>query len=240
MSATETLMELVNDCGPAAMPAEAKDAAAAQVFAAGLAKAGFVSAAKTVSVKARSKVQLAAIAYHKYPVITPAKIKEFLERKAEAYNRGRSSVAKYAARLAEEYGIVGLGQGEARRRDIADAFMDNVALNSTNTWWSSSAPMQVPSGDPFVALTLDASSSDPGTIGRFVWNEVYVEGYKGIPPADVVRALEEQKGREIFDSFTVATVESIRDPLLLGRINGSDDRYYIAQWGEDVSLDDVI
>jgi len=27
---------------------------------------------------------------------------------------------------------------------------------------------------------------------------------------------------------------------LLGRINGSSDRYFLAQWGKDVKLDDII
>lgn len=78
------------------------------------------------------------------------------------------------------------------------------------------------------------------------WVEAAVAKYKGIPPDDVLGKLEEAKKAGAYDYFTIATVDTrltktpIRDPLLLGRINGSTDRYFLAQWGDDISLDDVI
>lgn len=89
--------------------------------------------------------------------------------------------------------------------------------------------------------TCDYDKSDPETIGRFEWKEERVEDYDGLPPAPVIETFKEHKARKVFDYFTIASVNSVPDPLLLGRIDGDDDnRWFIAQWGEDVCLDDVI
>ena len=89
--------------------------------------------------------------------------------------------------------------------------------------------------------TCDYDKYDPKTIGRFEWKEERVEDYEGLPPAPVIKTFKEHKTRKVFDYFTIASVNDIPDPLLLGRINGDDDnRWFIAQWGKDVCLDDLI
>lgn len=90
------------------------------------------------------------------------------------------------------------------------------------------------------ASTIHASSLADGTIGRYAWTEVPVETYKGIPPKDVLVKMAEHKARNIFDYFTVGSVNAVKDPLLMGRVDGLDARFFLAQWGDDVSLDDVI
>lgn len=77
-------------------------------------------------------------------------------------------------------------------------------------------------------------------VGYFKWEEVATEQYAGIPPESVLARFEDVQRKKLFDSYTVATVGAVKDPLLLGRILGCDDRFFIAQWGDDVSLDDVI
>lgn len=77
-------------------------------------------------------------------------------------------------------------------------------------------------------------------IGKYEWDEEKVSEYKGIPPLDVLKTMDHHFKRQCFDEFTVATVKSIPDPLLIGRINGSKIRYFIAQWGNDILLDDLI
>lgn len=77
---------------------------------------------------------------------------------------------------------------------------------------------------------------------RLEWVETRIEIYNGCPPERAVASLMRAKKRDAFDYFTVAKVEhkTIRDPLLLGRIDGVEDRFFIAQWGTDVQLDDLI
>jgi len=77
-------------------------------------------------------------------------------------------------------------------------------------------------------------------IGYFLWEETPITTYEGIPPDGVLTTLKEHKERGVFDEFVVATVEAIPDPLLLGKINEVSDRFYIAQWGNDIALDDII
>lgn len=89
-------------------------------------------------------------------------------------------------------------------------------------------------------LTCDLYSNKKDTIGQFVWKECPVEEYEGIPPKEVLNKLRVHKDRLLFDYFTIASVENIKDPLLFGRITNSTDRYFIAHWGEDVLLDDLI
>ena len=92
----------------------------------------------------------------------------------------------------------------------------------------------------FVVDTCDRLSTKENTIGQYAWEEVPIATYNGIPPENVLLVLKEQKEKELFDDFTIASVESIKDPLLLGRVNGVQERFFLAQWGSDVTLDDII
>mgnify|MGYP001570389797 CR=1 FL=1 len=91
-----------------------------------------------------------------------------------------------------------------------------------------------------VKQTCDYSSRKKGTIGKFVWKECPIEEYESIPPKEVLTKLRMHKNRLLFDYFTIASVENIKDPLLFGRITETEDRYFIAQWGEDIKLDDLV
>ena len=62
----------------------------------------------------------------------------------------------------------------------------------------------------------------------------------GIMPDAVLDELEKAKERQVFDSFAVLSVEKKPDPLLLGQIDGCKDYFLIAEWGEDVSFDDLV
>ena len=70
--------------------------------------------------------------------------------------------------------------------------------------------------------------------------------YKGMPPTDVLEAVKEAKTRGVFDGYLVASIQPVAtavkrpDPIVFGRVNGCDDYFYIAQWGNDVKLSDII
>ena len=67
-----------------------------------------------------------------------------------------------------------------------------------------------------------------------------VERYGEVPPADVLLALEEAQNRQCFDSFEVAHIVDVKDPILFGRINECSDRFYIAQWDNDISIEELL
>lgn len=67
--------------------------------------------------------------------------------------------------------------------------------------------------------------------------------YGEVPPAAALEALREAKKRNCFDRFEVAKIESVTvipDPILFGCIDGCDNKYFIAQWDDDVKIEDIL
>ena len=70
-----------------------------------------------------------------------------------------------------------------------------------------------------------------------------VARYKQVPPAEALEAMKVAKDRGCFDSFEVAKIESVqeyKDPIIFGCINGCDDKFYIAQWDNDVKIEQIL
>lgn len=67
-----------------------------------------------------------------------------------------------------------------------------------------------------------------------------IEYYQGAPPADVLSALEVAQDRQCFDQFEVAYIRNVKDPILFGGIKGCTDKFYIAQWDNDVKIQDIL
>ena len=73
-----------------------------------------------------------------------------------------------------------------------------------------------------------------------------LEKYVGLPPADVLATVKVARGRGIFDRMEVAHVEPVAtqihypDPIVFGLVDGCTDRFYIAEWGNDVSINDLL
>ena len=67
--------------------------------------------------------------------------------------------------------------------------------------------------------------------------------YAEIPPVDVLTKLENARKENCFDYYEVAKIESVKeliDPILFGCINNCTDRFFVAQWGEDVKIEDIL
>lgn len=43
-----------------------------------------------------------------------------------------------------------------------------------------------------------------------------------------------------FDSFSVAHIAEVKDPILFGEIAECTDKFFIAQWDEDVKIEDIL
>lgn len=70
-----------------------------------------------------------------------------------------------------------------------------------------------------------------------------LENYHKIPPQDVLERLESAMNDAIFDSFEIATIQWVKeiiDPILFGRITDCPDRFFIAQWDDDVRIEDIV
>jgi len=64
--------------------------------------------------------------------------------------------------------------------------------------------------------------------------------YTKIPPSHVLDSLEKAKEMNVFDSFEIAFIKTVKDPILFGCIEGCTDKFFIDQWDDDVKIQDII
>ena len=70
-----------------------------------------------------------------------------------------------------------------------------------------------------------------------------IENYDKIPPAHVLDAIERAQKDKVFDYYEIAHIrwiEEVKDPIMFGKIDGCDDRFFIAQWDDDVSIEELM
>lgn len=63
---------------------------------------------------------------------------------------------------------------------------------------------------------------------------------QSVPPQEVLDELKTARDTKLFDDYTVLSVQKVPDPILCGVIKESNDLYFIAEWGDDVKLSDII
>ena len=67
--------------------------------------------------------------------------------------------------------------------------------------------------------------------------------YSEVPPTEVLDKMEQAQELKCFDTFEIAKIESVKeykDPIVFGRINGCPDRFFVAQWDDDVKIEDIL
>ena len=67
--------------------------------------------------------------------------------------------------------------------------------------------------------------------------------YGTIPPTEVLEKIEEAQAFGCFDEFEIAKIESVKeykDPIVFGKINGCSDLFFVAQWDNDVRIEDLL
>lgn len=90
-------------------------------------------------------------------------------------------------------------------------------------------------------LKLRRSTQSGGSFGSYqTLAFTPVAQYMEVPPAEVLAELEVALSRKCFDRYEVAHIVDVHDPLLFGRIEGCPDRFYIAQWDDDVKITDLL
>ncbi len=69
-----------------------------------------------------------------------------------------------------------------------------------------------------------------------------IENYdRDVPPQEVLEKIEAAKNVGCFDYFEIAFVEEVKkDPIVFGRIESCQDRFFVAQWDDDVSIEQII
>lgn len=111
--------------------------------------------------------------------------------------------------------------------------------------------------DAFQKKILDktkrpATEADRARLGRYTTEVadqlviVDMGAYPGLPPADVLLKVKEARAMEIFDRFEVAEIQPVAtqvklpDPIVFGLVDGCTDRFFVAEWGTDVSINDLL
>lgn len=69
------------------------------------------------------------------------------------------------------------------------------------------------------------------------WLETPVNKFDCQPPLHVLENI--QKAKNNFDELFVVTVNEVRDPLIVGRNKGSNRRYLIDWWDNDINVDEI-
>jgi len=74
-------------------------------------------------------------------------------------------------------------------------------------------------------------------------NFIPLESYEEVPPSHIVDKIEEAQKMGCFDTFEIAKikdVKEVKDPIVFGRVNNCTDRFFIAQWDDDVRIEDIL
>lgn len=70
---------------------------------------------------------------------------------------------------------------------------------------------------------------------------VEIKDYKRLPPDNVLEALKAAQSQDLFDTFHIAYIRKMKDPILFGKIKAFKNLYFfIAQWGDDVKFEDIL
>lgn len=93
--------------------------------------------------------------------------------------------------------------------------------------------------DNQMTLTRDGLKVHIEPLDKYCGNPQVGEAKDRIMPDHILDKLEEANARELFDDVAVLWVEKVKDPLLLGIIEGCEDYFFIAEWGEDVSFEQI-
>lgn len=214
----DTLMELVRTGTPHVSDYNNTDPDIEKV--ARLESLGLCAAAQKYLNEIHQKTLLSNIAKLKIIKISEEQIHQYLDRKVEDYNKKHVS------------------QQDISNYDRALSFRISVShINWHPIYTSDTAAVATPQNDIAIP-TKHFHLNGKNTIGQYCWTETKIEDYKGIPPEFVLEKIEQYK--QNFDYMTIAEVNAIKDPLLLGRVNDCTDRFFLKQWGEDVKLDDII
>lgn len=68
-----------------------------------------------------------------------------------------------------------------------------------------------------------------------------IKDYEKVPPDDVLDKLKAAKEKGCFDTFHIAYIRKVKDPILFGKIDDFKNLYFfVAQWGDDVKIEDII
>lgn len=261
----DNLLELVGDCTVLKFTDNKEAEKLEEVIK--LRSLGFKKIADDMENELQHKVKLKRISELGYIEITDEAIKKFLKRKAENYNkkhqkddrvepritrsnlmdvfnsmlpRGSALEGHWEIPVIEPYReLLARQMAQMTHSDYHAPYGLTFGQSIADDWYGIPNSARAKNAT-FSEKTCDFYSSEEGKIGQYLWTELKIEDYKTIPPKEILERLKEEQNKNVFDYFTIASVEGIKDPVLLGKINNYNGRFFISQWGTDVTLDDLV
>lgn len=224
----ETLLEILNGCQPSDYPYNQFEEDKNLDKASELESLGFTEVATKMIKRMEMIHKLGKTAQYNYIRVAPTRIQEYLKMKAERYNAEHPSKKNDEDNFDDDP----LDYIRMMDRALTRIWQGHMSTRTITNESSNSGSFSEP--------TNDYMTNDENTIGQFKYTETPISEYKDIPPQDTLDALKEHRGRNIFDYFTIGKVSHVPDPILWGRIEGCEDRFYICQWGDDITLDDIL
>jgi hypothetical protein len=225
-----TLLELVDVCEPIKETYDKEQTDLEKITE--LEGLGFRWAADELYRKIELRSKLARLSEFCYIKITDEKIRNFLNNKM-----GYDSKNDQGSPMATISGFSGpMGMMGVSGVGVWGTAFINGSISDAKPYYDEKKE------DKFEQFRKELHNIDSKWVkGDFLqWRESLVEDYKNIPPREVLETFKIHRDRKIFDYFSIASVEKIKDPLLLGRILGCPERFFIAQWGDDIQLDDIL
>ena len=93
--------------------------------------------------------------------------------------------------------------------------------------------------DNTMTLTRDGLKVHIDPIEKYCGNPQVGEAKDRIIPDNILDSLETAKERELFDEYAILWAEKVKDPLLLGIVHGCEDYFFIAEWGTDITFEQI-
>ena len=94
--------------------------------------------------------------------------------------------------------------------------------------------------DNKMTMTKDGLAVHIDSVENYIGTKKTNEAKDKIIPDDILDEFEKARERQLFDTFSILWVEKVKDPLLLGQINGCKDYFLIAEWADDIKFDDIV
>lgn len=191
-----------------------------QITAERLKKLGLTKAGDTLHKKQDLK-RRAAVAYEFFRVATPEVIDQFARRLKQRTLRILHACPK----------CHGKGREHLFHSD-SEAYLEKMKKDAQRTRFGKSAD------------NCDYCQRT-GALQQ-VFDEIrftMLEEYGKIPPEPCLAQLERAHQRNCFDWYEVADISTVvqrPDPIIFGRINGCDDRFFVTQWDTDIDINDIL
>jgi hypothetical protein len=90
-----------------------------------------------------------------------------------------------------------------------------------------------------MTATRDGIKLHINSLENYIGNPDVGDAKDRIIPDEVLDKLEVANEHQVFDKIQVLWAEKVKDPILLGQVDGCEDFFYITEWGSDITFEQI-